>query len=120
MKTNALVIPPFGDCYPINLPYESAVSVLHEHIGGHFDCVRLRDVVGYVHDEGILLRLPTNVRASLLFNQTLVGNCVLVGCLDDAGEFDGADYDVPQHYVEMICKWQVIPIQQTNKETETE
>jgi hypothetical protein len=114
----AFVIPPVGDCYPLNLPDESAHVIINEHVGGHFDVVRLRDVVGYVHDEGLLLHLPYNVRASLLFNVSLVGNCVLVGCLDNAGEYDGDDYDVPQHYVEMVSSWQVIPIQ--NKETETE
>lgn len=117
--THALVIPPVGDCYPINLPEQSAYVVLNEHVGGVFDVVRLRDVVGYVHDEGLLLGLPLNTRASLLFNMTLVGNCVLVGCLDSAGEYDGDDYDVPQHYVDMVSRWQVIPIHR-NKETETE
>ncbi len=116
--TTALVVPPVGDCYPINLPKEAAYLVINEHVGGVFDVVRLRDVVGYVHDEGLLLRLPFNVRASMLFNIHLVGNCVLVGCLDSAGEYDGDDYDVPNHYVDMVSRWQVIPIQ--NKETETE
>jgi len=120
MKANALVIPPHGDCYPLNLPDESAVTVLHEHIGGHFDAVRLHDVVGYIHDEGLLIGLPYNVRASLLFNRALVGNCVLVGCLDDKGEFDGADYDVPKTYVEAMSRWHVISLPNKNKETETE
>jgi hypothetical protein len=113
----AFVVPPVGDCYPVNLPEQSAHVVLNEHVGGHFDVVRLRDVVGYVHDEGLLIGLPLNPRASMLFNMTLVGNCVLVGCLDSAGDYDGDDYDVPQHYVDMVSRWQVIPIQ--NKETET-
>lgn len=118
MKATALVIPPVGDCYALNLPEDSAYVIIGEHVGGYFDAVRLPDVVGYVHDEGRLIGLQYNVRASLMFNRVLVGNCVLVGCLNDAGEFDGNDYDVPQTYLETMSRWQVIPI--TKKETETE
>jgi len=118
MKATALVVPPIGDCYAVNLPEDSAHIIIGEHVGGHFDAVRLSDVVGYVHDEGLLIGLEYNVRASLLFNRSLVGNCVLVGCLDSAGEFDGDDYDVPQNYLDMMSQWQVISI--NTKETETE
>ena len=118
MKATALVVPPIGNCYSVNLPEESAFVIISEHIGGHFDVVRMADVVGYVHDEGLLIGLSYNVRASMLFGVSLVGNCVLVGCLDNDGNFDGDDYDVPQQYLDLMSQWQVIPI--TTKETETE
>jgi len=33
----ALVVPPVGDCYALNLPEQSANIVLNEHVGGHFE-----------------------------------------------------------------------------------
>jgi hypothetical protein len=117
MKAIALVVPVNGDCYELNLPEDSAHVVISEHIGGHFDVVRRESVVGYVHDEGLLIKLPLNARASVLFNQYLVGNCVVVGCYNDKGKFDGDDYDVPSQIVDMLKAWKLIPIKQ---ETENE
>lgn len=117
MKAKALVIPINGECYELNLPEGSAHIIIGEHVGGHFDVVRRETVVGYVHDEGLLIGLPLNPKASVLFNQYLVGNCVVVGCLNAKGTFDGDDYDVPSQIVSMLQTWQLVPIKQ---ETENE
>lgn len=80
-------------------------------VGGCIDAVRINTqqvnpisgeqetptftLVGYVHDEGLMLDLEINWIASALFQQRIVGNVVLVSGNSPTGEYDGENYDVP-------------------------
>ena len=52
-------------------------------------------IVGYVHDEGIMLNLEINWIASALFQQRIVGDVVLVSGNSPTGEYDGENHDIP-------------------------
>jgi hypothetical protein len=84
---------------------------IQKAIGGHFDVVRhdvrndgehLGVVVGYVHDEGLLLGQEMNFLATNLFKRNLVGDCVVLWGSSPNGEYDGDDYDMPDFMVEYI------------------
>jgi len=84
----------------------SGLESLQTYVGGTIDAVRqeLPDgtvLVGYVHDEGFLLDLPVNWFASALFLRELRGPVVLVSGTSPSGDYDGENYDVPNH----IYKW---------------
>lgn len=60
-------------------------------------------LVGYVHDEGLLIGLDTNDRASVLFERTLVGDVVVVSGTNPFDlEYDGYNYDVPEWFRERL------------------
>lgn len=85
---------------------ESGISdYLHEAVGGWFDCVHNNEleIVGYVHDEGLLLGFDINPIATALFGQVLVGTCVIVGVLDANGIYDGDNHSVPEKALERIA-----------------
>lgn len=67
-------------------------NTIHEQVGGWFDCVVNGHFVGYVHDEGLIIGLPYNPIASLLFGCPLVGNCVVYSSLNAQGVHDGYDH----------------------------
>lgn len=94
----ALVITAGGDLYQTDIPTEDGHTLIHEIVGGWFDCVRGEEIVGYVHDEGLLIGLPVNAVASMLFQRPLVGDCVVIGSLNEQGEYDGENHDVPKAY----------------------
>jgi hypothetical protein len=82
-------------------------------VGGWFDCVypfspdpdaKVLDIVGYVHDEGLLDGLEPNIIASALFGRYLVGRCVVVGVTNPDGQYDGGSYDVP-HKAMQVMEW---------------
>lgn len=84
---------------------------IQEAIGGHFDVVRhdVHDngehkgvIVGYVHDEGLLLGQQMNFLATNLFKRNLVGDCVVLWGTSPNGAYDGDDYDMPDFMVEYI------------------
>jgi hypothetical protein len=84
----------------------SGLESIQTYVGGTIDAVRqeLPDgtvLVGYVHDEGLLLDLPVNWYASALFLRELRGPVVLVSGTSPSGDYDGENYDVPNH----IYKW---------------
>lgn len=58
-------------------------------------------LVGYVHDEGIMLDMEINWVASALFQQRIVGNVVLVSGNSPTGEYDGENHDIP----DTLFKW---------------
>jgi hypothetical protein len=86
------------------------------HVGGIIDAVTTVvdpaeygyegdtfSMVGYVHDEGLLLGMPLNERACVLFERHLVGDVVVVsGTNPTSGAYDGENYDVPDWYTERI------------------
>ena len=63
-------------------------TTIHEQVGGWFDCARQDDLIGYVHDEGLLLGLPLNPIATALFGRIIVGNCVVYNSVDSKGDYD--------------------------------
>lgn len=102
---------------PISVGDHNNINAL---VGGHFDAVR-RDfepsdletgrtyedsqpfvAVGYVHDEGILLGLPINKLASVVFGQQLFGDVVVVSGTSPDGEYDGENYDVPVWFADAV------------------
>ena len=93
----------------------SLVDDIQLFVGGTFDVVRMQAVneetldtftlIGYVHDEGILLDMPMNVLASSLFGRELYGDVlVLSGTNPENGDYDGDSYDLPMNFCEYIEK----------------
>jgi hypothetical protein len=93
----AVLVKTSGEVTAIDLPREGAHTVIHELVGGWFDCVNDYEmgVTAYVHDEGLLIDLPTNNMVSLLFRRVLAGDAVLVGIADD----EGYDTNVPSDFM---------------------
>ena len=75
-------------------------------VGGTIDAVRAEYddlvIVGYCHDEGLLLDLPMNWMASALFTRELRGDVVLVSGKSPSGNYDGENYDVPPPFVRWL------------------
>lgn len=94
----------------INAEIEPVMVGEYTHIqslvGGAFDCVRTEIdghvIVGYVHDEGLLIGLEQNWFASALFSRNLVGPCVIVSGESPSGEYDGDDYDLPENFYRFL------------------
>lgn len=91
----------------------STVDEIQSKVGGVFDAVTMRAVneddmssfvmVGYIHDEGLLLDLPFNATASTLFGRELRGDVVIVsGTNPDTHEYDGENHDLPMNFYEYI------------------
>lgn len=87
---------------------------IQQAVGGHFDVV-VTDlgkegvaIVGYVHDEGLILDLELNYLATNLFQKELRGDCVIVWGLSPNGEYDGDNYDIPEWITDFIMKDLVI------------
>ena len=93
----AVLVKTSGEVTAIARPRDGAHTVIHELVGGWFDCVNDWEmgVTAYVHDEGLLIDLPTNNMASLLFRRVLAGDVVLVGIADD----EGYDTNVPSDFM---------------------
>ena len=94
------------------------IADIQAKVGGHFDCVRINvgsdpsaddvfTLVGYVHDEGRIMEPPLelNVIASMIFNQELRGNCVILsGTNPETKAYDGENYDLPAIFFDFLCK----------------
>lgn len=98
--SKSLLISPDGQHRQIDLPSEGSYEILRDTIGGLLDTVSTDNgsVIGYLHDEGLLIGLPVNTVASLLFSRPLVGNVVLVGGISPDGEYDGENHDLPESF----------------------
>lgn len=91
------------------------IADIQAKVGGHFDCVRTDmnndagvefTLVGYVHDEGKIMEPPMelNIMASMIFNQELRGNCVILsGTNPDTKEYDGENYDLPAMFFDFCA-----------------
>ena len=119
----AVLVKTSGEVTAIELPRDGAHTVIHELVGGWFDCVNDYEmgVTAYVHDEGLLIDLPTNNITSLLFRRVLAGDAVLVGIADD----EGYDTDVPsdfmtEHFANMVLEasqdWELSLVLSNNRE----
>ena len=94
-KMRALVIPTEGKPYVTNV--NGGYKELQTLVGGLIEGVerpsnpkdyRLHHYVafsGYVNEEGLVMGLPNNVIASMLFGVYLCGDCVVTGAVDDEG-----------------------------------
>lgn len=101
------------------------VTEIQNAVGGHFDAVRRQAVdesgnhkpfvlIGYVHDEGRILNLPMNPIASVLFEQNLFGDVLIVnGTNPETGEYDGETHDLPMAFCEYIIKAMYPAIQES-------
>jgi hypothetical protein len=83
------------------LSMSSNYQAINDLVGGWFDAVRGEDFVVYVHDEGLLIGLEPNVFATMLTGQVIVGDVVIVGALNENGEYDGENHDVPEEIVRL-------------------
>lgn len=102
---------------PILLSEQDSLQAIQERVGGLIDAVKTQAVnqdndeqmvlVGYINDEGLLLKLPLNPLASLVFNRELVGDVVLVsGTNPENGAYDGENYDLPMEFVRYLVHLQ--------------
>jgi hypothetical protein len=118
--TKALFIPATGEPRTITLPKENAHTVIHDLIGGWFDCVSLAQgaVAMYVHDEGLLIGLEPNVTATVLYGNPIAGDVLLVGTLNDKGERDGYDYDLPDLFfsADLFARVMIVNNEEANRE----
>ena len=103
------------------------IADIQAKVGGHFDCVRINvgsdpsaddvfTLVGYVHDEGRILNPPLeiNLMASMIFNQEIRGNCVILsGTNPETKAYDGENYDLPAVFYEYLCKQMTKDIEQS-------
>jgi hypothetical protein len=78
---------------------------INEIVGGYFTTVGGQEFIGYVHDEGLMLRQEFNPLASALFGSYLVGTCVVVGGISPTGEYDGENYDCPESAIAKVNWW---------------
>jgi hypothetical protein len=103
----AVLVKTSGEVTAIELPREGAHTTINELVGGWFDCVNDYEmgVTAYVHDEGLLIDLPTNNIMSLLFRRVLAGDAVLVGIADDEGyDTDVASDFMTEHFANMALE----------------
>jgi hypothetical protein len=91
-------------------------TTIQQYVGGWFDCVQATYkasqflletgdefvAIGYVHDEGIILGLPLNKMATLMFRRELYGDVVVVSGTSPKGEYDGDNYDVPSWFSDHV------------------
>lgn len=76
-------------------------------VGGPFDVVtRTMDdgeiIVGYCHDEGLILDLEQNWFASAFFERDLRGPVVVVGGTSPSGEYDGDNHDISDQFLNFL------------------
>lgn len=60
------------------------------------------EAVAYVNDEGIILDLPINAMASIMFQRELYGPVVVVSATNPSGTSDGDNYDVPEWFMDAV------------------
>lgn len=82
---------------------------IQDKVGGLFDTVtgvlgedNSAVVVGYVPDE-IHEETEMNFLATSLFRRELRGNCVVVWALDEDGNYDGENHDLPEEVALWLC-----------------
>ena len=87
---------------------EGIAHFINTAVGGWFDAVHPfpnddLNIVGYVHDEGLLMGLEPNPVASALFGRFLVGTVVVVGALNEEGKYDGDSHSVEQDAIDRLA-----------------
>ena len=118
-----------GALMPVGIGVEIQPVLVGEYthiqslVGGAFDCVTTKIVghliVGYVHDEGLLIGLEQNWFASALFGRNLVGPCVIVAGESPDGYCDGDNYDLPESFFQFLTTKFTEHVAQTYNEATT-
>jgi hypothetical protein len=92
----ATVIKTTGEFVHLEFDRSEVVNQIHEQVGGIFTVVDGTDwefpFVAYVHDEGLLIDLPTNYIACALLGRIIAGDVFLLGDCDENGD----SQDVPE------------------------
>lgn len=107
--TAGLLLPAGSNVSPEPIFVEDYKSI-QNLVGGAFDAVRTDmghdqvALVGYVHDEGMLIPLEYNYIATALFKQNIFGDCVVVWGLDENGVYDGENHDIPEFMVNFLSE----------------
>ncbi len=122
----AILLPAGINVRPQEVLYTDYLDI-QQYVGGHFDAVRVNarnaynddvTLVGYVHDEGMLIGLQDNWLAMAIFRQPLVGDCLLVcGTNPETGEYDGESYDVPESLCDYITGPMVETVAEAHNQT---
>lgn len=94
----AIIVKTTGEIVHLELQEEKAYLAIRDAVGGTIDAVSDGELCCYVHDEGLIIGLPVNAIVSVIFKRPLVGDAVLVGALNEEGEYDGENHDVPYYY----------------------
>lgn len=101
------------------------LTEIQSAVGGTIDAVRRGAsdetgetppfiIVGYVHDEGIILKLPLNPVATVLFEQNIFGDCLVVsGTNPETGDYDGENYDLPATFSEYLMSALHLQVQES-------
>lgn len=99
--TTGIIIKTTGDVEQFSTLPDKEYEFIRDAVGGIITAVsdRRLGLVGYVHDEGLLIGLEPNVMASALFGAPLVGECVVFGLYNAEGESDGESHDVPEEFL---------------------
>jgi hypothetical protein len=97
-QATAVLIKTNGDVETVILPELDAHVTINDLVGGWFDCVTADNFVMYVHDEGLLIGLDMNPMASFLTGRPIAGDALIVGTLDENGNYDGENYDAPSGF----------------------
>ena len=96
--TKALLLKTDGTHRRVDLPEQETYKTVSDLVAGGdaFDCVHdpEKRIRGYIHDRGLLLGLPVNPVASLLFGINLVGDVLVTNPINGRGTADGYDYDL--------------------------
>lgn len=103
---NAILLPADNGAEPIPVGI-SGLESIQQLVGGHIDAVVAQadpadfevdgnecEIVGYVHDEGILLGLPLNRLATVMFGRELYGPVVVTGT-----DNQGNDAELPEWFL---------------------
>lgn len=101
MSMKAIKIEPSGEIGPVTITGQSIEEQndsIHEHLGGHFDIVRMGSAACMlVDDEGLLKGLPPNPLAMMIAEYPiLVGPALIVGTRPGP---DGDEFcDAPERF----------------------
>lgn len=93
-------------------------------VGGNIDSVTIDaqqvdsdndmfTLVGYCHDEALILNLDMNWLASALFERELHGDVVVVSGTSKGGDYDGENYDIPNDMVQWLRTTFVVRVADT-------
>lgn len=100
--TKALLLKTDGTHRRVDLPEQETYMTIRNLVAKDdgFDVVHDREkrIRGYIHDRGLLIGLPVNPVASLLFGINLVGDVVVTNPFNPRGLADGYDYDLDDRW----------------------
>lgn len=106
-KQVAGALMPCGIGVQIEPVFIGELNHIQSLVGGCIDAVTrtMEDgtvIVGYCHDEGLILDLEQNWFASAFFEQDLRGPVVIVGGTSPSGEYDGENHDISDKFLSFL------------------